>query len=213
VTDGAGGRQQGPSSLDGAPALFRFDPVLPPNYDYLYRLFTTGDTGWRYRFRGATPNPEVFPDLLWESVLSQKLVVRPVDGAIMGVVQLTDYNARSRTCSLSIVADPNFRRLGLVTTAAVLFVSDAFRTWDLRKIYLNVLEFNLHQIAGYTGLFTEEGRLRAHEWHDGSWWDLITFAIYRDRFDDLFRDLIHDGLHATIDIDVDVGTARLRSAD
>ena len=71
----------------------------------------------------------------------------------------------------------------LVVEGAILAIEYGFRTWDLRKIYLDVLESNLNQfgrrLAKYAVL---EGRLKAHQYVDGRYVDQLKYAIYADHW-------------------------------
>lgn len=53
----------------------------------------------------------------------------------------------------------------------------SFRTLGLRKVYIEALEFNLPQFSALSHIATEEGRLREHEFHQGRYWDFVTYAV------------------------------------
>ena len=67
-----------------------------------------------------------------------------------------------------------------VLEAFALFVRYLFRLWPLRKLYLELPEFNLPQFASAVrvGLLKEEGRLRGDRYFDGAYWDQLVLAVY-----------------------------------
>jgi len=68
-------------------------------------------------------------------------------------------------------------------TAMGLFIDYVFRIGGFRKLYFETVEFNLEQYGSGLGkFFVEEGRLRAHEYYDGIYWDTLVMAIYSERW-------------------------------
>ncbi len=81
---------------------------------------------------------------------------------------------------------PPARGLGWPLEGVTVFLSYLFDVLPLRKVYADVLEFNVRSIDRVLRDYaSEEGRLRAHEFHMGRYWDLITFAVYRDLWESL----------------------------
>lgn len=159
-------------------------PVLPSDYHRLYLWATSGEVGWRFRFRGATPGPEAFGQLLWANVICQYMVVRASDGDSVGLVSVYGYGDRGRTAYVSALAAPAALGSGLVIDGLILLMAHAFETWDLRKLYLETLDFNVEQFgSGLSRYAIEEARLREHEWHMGCWYDLVTYAVWREVFE------------------------------
>ncbi len=54
------------------------------------------------------------------------------------------------------------------------------RTAHLRKVSLEVLADDARAVGAYRKAgFTEEGRFRAHTWHDGDYRDVLRMATFR----------------------------------
>jgi RimJ/RimL family protein N-acetyltransferase len=61
-----------------------------------------------------------------------------------------------------------------------LFLEYVFTCWDLRKLYMQLPEYNYEQFAsGAERFFVVEGRQREHTFFGGRHWDQLTLAIYR----------------------------------
>jgi acyl carrier protein len=70
-----------------------------------------------------------------------------------------------------------------VVFGAAMFLDYVFGCWNFRKLYMEVQEFNLDQFgSGLAWLFEEEGRLRAHTFFGGRYWDKIYLALYREKW-------------------------------
>lgn len=183
-----------------APALegrtVRLRPIRPTDLDWLYDLSVGGSTGWRWRFRGVTPEPSRFSELLHQGVLVQHVVERPGRGPI-GLVVAYQADLRNRHAHLGALFDPEHHRLPCTIEAVALFLDHLFMLWDLRKVYVEAPEFNLGQFASALGSYLEEeARLREHEFHDGRWWDQVTAALHRTTWDEVRTRLLpasHEG--------------------
>lgn len=153
----------------------RLVPLTTADEGAAFRLHTEGGALTRYRLRGTTPSPEQFRRFLWDQVLVQHLVVGGTE--VIGMVTAFEADHRNRHAHVAAIAAPAHRSTGLVPWALLRFVEELFAAFDLRKIYAEVLEPNL--VAFESGLdqrFTVEGRLRAHEYLDGGYVDLLVLA-------------------------------------
>jgi RimJ/RimL family protein N-acetyltransferase len=162
----------------------RLRAVFPSDYEYLYALATHEKLGWRWRYRGTTPNPEVFQQNLWQTTVVQFVVERIEDGRSIGHVQAFDADDRNGFCHIGILLDPAVERSGWALEALLLFLDYLFTVFTYRKIYAEVVEFNYEQFAsGANSVFKVEGRFKDHDWHAGRYWDLIVLALYRQDFE------------------------------
>jgi RimJ/RimL family protein N-acetyltransferase len=90
--------------------------------------------------------------------------------------------------SYGAIATPEAEGTGVAVEASFLALRMAFKVWNIRKVYLEVPEFNLAPILSGVGrVFHDEGRRREHLYYDGRWWDLVTLAVYRADLDELSR--------------------------
>lgn len=157
-------------------------PILPAHYDFIYSLVADPLVSWRWRYRGAVPPREQVLAQFSLNALVQMLVVDSTTDQMAGFVTLYDYNPRSRTAYCAAAAHPRYHRSGRGAEATAILTLYGFHTWDLRKIYFDVLEFNLEQMPLLTHVGREEGRLIGHEEAFGRFWDLVTIALYADDY-------------------------------
>ena len=164
-------------------ARVRLRPVDPEDIPFLYRLATEGDSGQRWRYRGATPDPKAFAAQLWDGVLAHFIVERPSDGSPMGLVCAYNANHRDGYAYIAGVCDDEARQAGIFPEAFLLLAGHLFGNWTFRKLYFESAEFNYEQFASGAGeYFVEEARLADHTFHDGRYWDLIVGTLTRDRW-------------------------------
>lgn len=167
------------ASLVGRSVALR--PIGPGDYEFLRNAEVSEALGPRWRFRGATPAPEMYPQALWQGVTAQFAVTERSSPKPIGLVALYNVEAAHGT---GYVAVADLRTGGgptRVVQGAVLFLAYVFQTWNLRKLYVESYEFNVAQFQSLCGrLLHEEGRLRDHLYLGGQHWDLVTFALYRD---------------------------------
>jgi RimJ/RimL family protein N-acetyltransferase len=162
-----------------APRSVQIRPIEARDYDFLFRLYTTGDHLVRYRLRGITPSPESFVRFLWDQVLAQ-FIVETRDGRPIGVVSSFEPDFRNRYVYIAACSVADYQATGLVLEGVALLVSYLFETFDFRKIYAETLESNYAQFAlGEGRLFEVEGRMKEHEYIQGRYEDFVLLAIHR----------------------------------
>jgi RimJ/RimL family protein N-acetyltransferase len=151
---------------------------------FLYELATAQEVGFRWRFRGFIPSYETFVHSLTHDVLAQFLVVHPETGRRLGYVVAYRTDPRNGYTHIGIVMIPPLIGKGVGAEALILFVNYLFDTWNLRKIYAEIPEFNYGTVASGSGrLFQEEAKLRDHIFYGGKYWDQYVVAIYREAWE------------------------------
>lgn len=155
--------------------------VRPEDYGSLYALATDDRIGPTWRLRGATPDPDRFVSLLWAGVEAQFSVLARGTEQVRGLVSLYNVNHGDQYGHLAIMMDTDYRARGESFEAICLLLRYAFRSFNLRKVYADVPEFNVDTIGKHLDRYAhEEARLRSHSFYDGRYWDQVTMAIYRD---------------------------------
>lgn len=183
-----------PSAVTLSSGAVRLRVVEPRDLEALYRLVSSEDLAYRWRYRGSTPSPDDFRRDLWKDTLAQFVVETTPKQELVGLVSAYHANHRNQTAYLSLIATPEFGQTGVLMIAAELFVSFVFQNWNFRKLYSETLEFNLVQFKsafGDRGPFREEGRLRDYEFFDGRFWDLIISSVDRGTWESS-RKLFHE---------------------
>jgi RimJ/RimL family protein N-acetyltransferase len=158
-------------------------PVSRQYMEFLYQLATNEENGFRWLLAGTVPPAEVFQQNFWKGVLTQFVVLVRSSSAPIGIV--VAYNAEINHGFAYLGADfaPNVQGIGIAIEAVELFVDYLFATYNLRKLYLEVPEYNLGTMAnGIGGVLREEGVLREHTYYRNQYWDRHVLALYREEF-------------------------------
>lgn len=173
--------QMGSHTLDGRWTTLR--PINPDDYATLFHMATDPRTIQRWRFRGGTPSYEDFLRHLWDKVLSQFVVVSKASGEILSLVVAYGADHRNGNAYLAVLKNPESTNASSLE-GVLIFLNYLFSTFPLRKLYLEVPEFNLTQFsAGVGTIMQSEGVLKEHDYFEGRYWDLHILAIYRDRIE------------------------------
>lgn len=158
---------------------------------YVRALLLSDETALPWR-RRATSNPDALPEMLWQSVLVQHLVLDAATGAPIGLVSAYDADFATGTAFVSLLVDEHVRGQGWPLEAAALFVNHLFRRWPLRKLYADLLTTSRAAFAsGIGGIVKEEGHFVAHEYVAGAWTDVHRVAVFREAWDDCAPALLH----------------------
>ncbi len=103
-----------------------------------------------------------------------------VDGAVIGSCGLHHIDQYSQSCHLGIAIRRDRWGQGYGKDAVRMLLRYAFGPFNLRKVSLEVLADDARAVGAYLGAgFVEEGRLRAHTWHDGGYRDVLRMAVLR----------------------------------
>ena len=159
-------------------------PVVPDHYQFLYELATSEEIGFRWRYGGQVPSYEVFVQQMWTGVLTQFLITQTESGRALGLTVAYNADLRNGHAYIAAVMDQHEVLPGSGVEANALFLDYLFTTWNFRKLYAEVLAFNLPQFSsGLGSAFQEEGVLREHHYYGGRFWDQHLVAYYRETWE------------------------------
>lgn len=159
-------------------------PIVPSDYERLYRFALSPALAYRWRYKGYTPSPETFAQKLWEGALSQYAVANPRDSLACGLVGLYNANFGAQHVSFQVLLMEDMAHRGLGIDASLLMLEAAFRNWPFRKVYFEVPEYNFPQFRWALRFFEAEGRLRENDFVDGRAWDVHIFSLSRSTFEE-----------------------------
>jgi RimJ/RimL family protein N-acetyltransferase len=168
----------------------RLREVVPSDYGFLYKLASSPELSWSWRYRSRQIGFERFVQTMRDGVLVHfTITMNDHSGQIEGrpIGQVICYNAdmHNRHAYVAVQGHPHFFRSGATIDAARLFIQYVFALFDFRKIYIECPEFVLDShYKSITRLFREEARYVDHEFFAGSWWDLLVYAIDRSTWND-----------------------------
>ena len=163
--------------------LCRLEAASPPYYTALYQLMLSDEVWSRYRYRSRLPTLDQFGQELFAHNLASFVVLPRTADDLIGFVAIADPDYRNGVASLDVAGFRAFHGTGVLIEATLLAVNFAFLLAPLRKLYAQVIEYNLPQfVSGSKRLFHVEGSLRRHEYVLGRYWDIHYVAIYRDDF-------------------------------
>jgi RimJ/RimL family protein N-acetyltransferase len=109
-----------------------------------------------------------------------------VDGTVIGEIGLHEWrNRRAGSASFGVsIRDPEYLGKGYGREAIDLLLDWSFRIMNYRRIHLETLANNERAVRCYRACgFVEEGRLRQHEYYNGSYADVLVMGILRDEWE------------------------------
>ena len=159
----------------------RLQMVGQEHYGFLHRLNVQPEEGFRWRHQGRTPSPEEAVRSLWNGTLAQ-FIIETSDGLKpLGLVNAHNADHRNATASFALVSTPEARGSTKMLDGLFIFMNYLFTNWPFRKLYAEVLEYNMVQFRGSgSGLYVVEGCLRKHSYYANRYWDKYIICIYRD---------------------------------
>jgi RimJ/RimL family protein N-acetyltransferase len=163
--------------------LARLRPLLPSDHQALYTIAIEDETSMRWRFRGIVPHFDQFVQSLYHKDLLAQLVVSGIARTeAVGFVAAYGADPRSGFAYVATMMTQRLARQGIGAEATTIFMNYLFQNWPFRKLYMEVVEYNLSQFSSVARLAREEGRLTQHVYFDGRHWDNIILAVHRADF-------------------------------
>ncbi len=193
TTDQSYGTQldRGPAGVVLQGRYARLRPLAQNDYAYLYQLSLSAENNARWRYRGSTPSPERFVADLWSGVQAQFIVETPAPRNRAGLAVAYNADLANGTIYLGALIDNEHHGKAWPMEGILLFVDYLFQNWTIRKVYAETTEFSAaHFSSGLGKLFTEEGRLKQHQYFQGRYWDYLTYSLTREHWETGGRKLL-----------------------
>jgi len=158
---------------------------------FLHHLATSERTGFRWGIVGTIVPTESFAESIWNGIWCQFIVANRVTNEPLGIVMGYRPNFNDGHASVAQVMVDEAQGSGLGIEGLGLFVNLLFQSFNLRKLYFEVLEYNISRFRDTVGTWLkEEGRLKDHSYFAGRWWDQSILALYRDDFNQKAQPLL-----------------------
>jgi len=102
---------------------------------------------------------------------------------VVGFIKLFNINWIHRFCYFGIViGEKSAHGKGIGTEATKLIIDYAFNILNLKKIILEVVDFNEKAISLYKKIgFIEEGRLKQNVFLNGKWHDVLIMSLFTNK--------------------------------
>ncbi len=163
--------------------LVQLRPVGEEDVPMLYQWALTPAAAKTWKYRGATPPPDVFRRDLWSGVLAQYLVTSRLGGEPVALASVYNANMSSKRAHMACLAAPDQVGGGLALLGAVALAAHAFETWPFEKLYFETTSLALEQFSSVmsSGLVSEEARLVDYERFGEDRADLIYLSMEKER--------------------------------
>ena len=165
-------------------------PFLREDFSRLIRWIDTPAllTQWgRWKFRFPLDNAQL-DDYLRDTSTeppTRRIYKALRSDQVVGHVELNGISRENGTASICrVFVDPECRRVGIARAMVRQVLQIAFEEVGLRRIDLQVYDFNAPALACYERLgFVREGVLRKYAKVGDEFWDLVWMSILREEWD------------------------------
>ena len=162
-------------------------PLTGSDLEFAHLLAASPESGRYWKFRGATPSPEVLSRVMFDGFYCQYVVMHS-GGARCGIAGLYNVNLASRFGYLHALSVPRNASATRTLVGAAIVADLAFRVWGFRKLYVEGPEPSLGAVGpALSRVAHEEGRLAQHEMFEGTYVDHVTYAVYAADWSDSVR--------------------------
>jgi RimJ/RimL family protein N-acetyltransferase len=126
-------------------------------------------------------------------VLAQYLVFTNPEAPPVGIVTAYEANPGDGHAKIAAARFHDSESSPVMIVAVGLLVRHLFASFNLRKLYMDVPEYNLVQFDALIGrYFVEEACLVDHIYFGNQYWDQVTLALYRDKWAEVEQHVLPD---------------------
>lgn len=184
----------------------RLRSLTPDDMNWLYAFSVLPEMGYRWRGVPGTMDPAQFSHQVSRGIEVQLVVEGMRNRQRVGVTLAYNADFKNRTAYIAAAFDPIVHGRGWHLEGVDLFIRYCFEAYDFRKLYAEVLDFNLPLFASVLGARArEEGRLRDHWWVGGRYWDVSIISFAHDDWQEGWGSRIREVVRRTVTPAGDVG--------
>lgn len=156
------------------------------DYGEIYRLFTNEDVN--HLIINKPDHNDMGSFQKWfEGKLSNCFndfkVFRNKDGEFVGFAYSYDFNPLDGHTLFSVAVVPKYQNIGVGAILTIDFLCYLFKTYNLRKVYIHIYDFNEHSLSCAKNFgFQKEGELIEYRYYNEKFSNLFIFSTTREQF-------------------------------
>ena len=168
------------------------------NLDFgeVYRMFTNKDLNYLIICR-----PYHNDTISFEKWLNEALVNKINDFMIfcegkefLGFAYAYDFSSLEGHTKITVAVKKEYINSGLGSLITTKFLEYLFKRYTLRKVYMNVYDYNNNSINALKSLgIKEESRLKEYHYYNNKYHDLVTFSIDKNQYELLLSKYVKGG--------------------
>ena len=159
----------------------RLRPAEHEDYYWIYQLVTSPEVELQWHHHGELTSFDTFAARLGDGSLH--LIVDDGAGTRVGYASCYGMDFRNGHAAIAF-AFPSTVPAIFRASGPWVFLDHLFRTYPFRKLYGEIVDFNLPRFRrGFRRFFDEEGRLREHVFVNGAYRDVVHVSITREGFE------------------------------
>lgn len=158
-------------------------PISNFDREYLYQVILNDVPAYSWRGLGPSSSVAQVEQCLSQGVLAQMAVLSQANGELLGLAQVGLADFRHGTAQFSCFLRSSAISRLWPLEGFVLFLNSVFQSQPIRKLYCEVPEANIAVFgSGLARLFSLEGSLSEHEWHNGCYRSVSFYGLTREKF-------------------------------
>jgi RimJ/RimL family protein N-acetyltransferase len=160
-------------------------PASKDHFDYLYRWrndpqYLESCSVRRYPVSREEFDEEMRGDFQRDRHL-QFIIYNKAGDHPMGTIFSYNFNLVDGHVFLTTYLEEEFQNMGFGVDAFLTLCKFLFDSYPIRKIYVEVYEYNSNSLGSLSKFFSEEGRFKKHRYLKGEYWDLLRLTFWRDQ--------------------------------
>lgn len=156
-------------------------PVMPQDHEQLYFASLEPTNSFRWRFRGQTVSFRDFSESLSAGTLCQFAFADIETSGLVAFCSAYNYDPVAHHCTFAVQRlDFDSKYDTSVIESVALFLNYLFETFNVRKVFADIPEYNFPNFGLVKDVFEMDGEKRDYYWHAGRYWSEMSISTSRD---------------------------------
>lgn len=158
------------------------------NVDFgeVYRLFTSKNLNHLIICRPYHNDTISFQKWLNSALVDRinDFMVFRDNGKFLGIAYSYEFHPLEGHTRMTIAVKEEYISTGIGCLSATRFLEYLFKNYALRKVYMNVYDYNNNSIKSLESLgLREEARLKEYHYYNNNYYDMVIFSISRQEYE------------------------------
>lgn len=166
------------------------------DYGEVYRLFTSKDINHLIICRPYHNDNISFQKWLNSSLVDEfnDFMVFTEGGNFIGFAYTYEFHPLDGHTKMTVAIKKEYISSGVGCLIAIKFLNYLFKNYSLRKVYMNVYDYNNNSINAIKSIgLKEESRLKEYHYYDNKFCDVVIFSISKSEYELLLSKYLKGG--------------------
>ena len=156
------------------------------DFGEVYRIFTCKELNHLITCRPYHNDTISFQKWLNSSLVEQMndFLVFTEGDEFLGIAYTYEFHPLEGHTKMTLAVKKEYISTGIGGIITATFLGHLFKTYALRKVYMNIFDYNNNSIDALKSLgLKEESRLKEYHYYNNNYYDLVIFSVSKSEYE------------------------------